>query len=388
MSIADIFFSMGLALSPFVGPKDNPDALFAIGTTGLCEAIGFIHIIGLLCLVFYTVFLTYYFLKRIRYKRTPSDFAKKEEKYFHALFIMFSLAVSVAGLVTGSINPLSHGSICQIVSYPPNCERSSDIICERGLNAKRIMRVGSIFLGTSFVALFISLSLCVHHVYMVERQFTRPARGIGRIRRNTSNLNNQANREPGEENRDENNQEQRIGENKLVLTKQAFGQSLLYILAFLLVYSAPIIKLIQEQFFGNEEEPEWRFWLGALFTPLGGVFNIIIYTRPKVMKVMETLSSTSYLRCFIVVVVSGGEVPSFADLISSSPMNSHSNHVHESGQVEGFNEDDALSMSSGVSSMDISKASSLMVKFGWGSQICNSSISKPEDTEESLKVDS
>ncbi|GFH46822.1 hypothetical protein CTEN210_03296 [Chaetoceros tenuissimus] len=282
MSIADIFFSLGLGLSPFVGPKDNPDALFAIGTTGLCEAVGFIHIIGLLCLVFYTVFLTYYFLKRIRYKRSPSDFAKKEEKYFHVLFIMFSLAVSVAGLVTGSINPLSHGSICQIVSYPPNCERSSDIICER----------------------------------------------------------------------------------------------------------APIIKLIQEQFFGYGEEPEWRFWLGALFTPLGGVFNILVYTRPKVMKVMETLSSTSYLRCFIVVVVSGGDVPSFADLISSSPMNSHSSHVHESGQVEDFHEDDALSMSSGVSSMDISKASSLMARFGWSSQICSSSISKPKDAEESFKVDS
>lgn len=295
----------------------------------------------------------------------------------------------MTGLVTGSINPLSHGSICQIVSYPPNCERFSDAICERGLNANKIMRVGSIFLGSSFVALIISLSLCVHHVYMVERHFTRPAREIGASRRNSSNHSNQANRAPGEENGDENNEEQRIEGNKLVLTKQAFGQSSLYVLAFFLVYLAPFIKLIQEQFFGYEEEPEWRFWLGALFTPLGGIFNILIYTRPKVMKVMETLSNSSYLKCFIVVVVSGGEVPSFADFVSSRPMNSHSNHAHESSQVEDFVSDDALSMSSGVSSIDISKASSLMVRFGWGSQICNSSISsKPEDGVESFKVDS
>lgn len=118
---------------------------------------------------------------------------------------MFSLAISMTGLVTGSINPLSHGSICQIVSYPPNCERFSDAICERGLNANKIMRVGSIFLGSSFVALIISLSSCVHHVYMVERHFTRPAREIGASRRNSSNRSNQANRAPGEENRDENN---------------------------------------------------------------------------------------------------------------------------------------------------------------------------------------
>lgn len=149
---------------------------------------------------------------------------------------------------------------------------------------------------------------------------------------------------------------------------------------------APIIKLIQEQFFGYEEEPEWRFWLGALFTPLGGIFNILIYTRPKVMKAM---GSSIYLKCFIVVVVSGGEVTSFADFIFSRPMNSHSNHVHESSQVEDSVDDDALSLSMGVSSIDISKASSLMVRFGWGSQICNSSISsKPEDKVESFKVDS
>ena len=107
------------------------------------------------------------------------------------------------------------------------------------------------------------------------------------------------------------------------------------------------------------------------------------------MKVMETLSNSSYLKCFIVVVVSGGEVPSFADLISSRPMNSYSNHAHESSQVEDFVDDDALSMSSGVSSIDISKASSLMVRFGWGSQICDSSISpKPEDKMKSFEVES
>ena len=83
ISISDILFSLGMLLSPFMSPKDNPDALFAIGTTESCEAIGFLFLLGLQCLLFYIVFLTYYFMKRIKYKVTPQIFANKEEKYMH-----------------------------------------------------------------------------------------------------------------------------------------------------------------------------------------------------------------------------------------------------------------------------------------------------------------
>ena len=93
MSISDILFSSAHLLFPFMSPKENPDALFAIGSFKSCEAIGFVHMVGVSGLVLYTVFLTYYFLKRIKYKITPRDFAQKEEKYFHAYSSPFPLAL-------------------------------------------------------------------------------------------------------------------------------------------------------------------------------------------------------------------------------------------------------------------------------------------------------
>ena len=87
MSIADILFSLGILLSPFMSLKHNPDALFAIGTTGSCEAIGFIFTLGFFCMCFYTVFLTYYFMRRIKYKVTPQTFAKMKRSTFIKAFV-------------------------------------------------------------------------------------------------------------------------------------------------------------------------------------------------------------------------------------------------------------------------------------------------------------
>lgn len=113
MSIADILFSFTALISPFASPRENPDALFAIGSFKSCEVVGFFQVVGNSCLVYYTVFLTYYFLKRIKYKMTPRDFAQKEEKYFHIIFIVLAYSLAIACLVTErSINPQIHGSIC------------------------------------------------------------------------------------------------------------------------------------------------------------------------------------------------------------------------------------------------------------------------------------
>ena len=101
----------------------------------------------------------------------------------------------------------------------------------------------------------------------------------------------------------------------MVLTKQALHQSLLYIAAYFLVYLAPMIA-VSSRIIGNEDEglDELRFWFSALFTPLGGVFNILIYTRPKVLKMREKYPNTPTLNIFCVIVITGGDIPSMADV--------------------------------------------------------------------------
>ncbi|GFH44611.1 hypothetical protein CTEN210_01085 [Chaetoceros tenuissimus] len=372
MSISDILFSLGQLLSPFMGPKDNSDALFAIGTTGSCEAIGFIFIIGFCCLVWYTVFLTYYFTRRIKYKVTPQNFAKKEEKYFHAIFIVLAMTLGMTSVATKSINPQGKGNICGIGSYPNGCEdQFPDITCERG-NGKVIgillTMFGSVLFASFFIIILI-LAMFTHHVYREERTLTIPAREIGRtVDQREQHSDEDAEdaaeveQQAEEENVDEVEESEAVRanrkeKNRLVLTKQAFHQSLLYILAFFLVYLPPLTGLFLRRFANEKGTLMWRFWLSALFTPLTGVFNILIYTRPKVLKLKETLPNAAMYELLIVIVFSGGEIPSMADILQATTTRRHHHgeevqgeEVHE-GQFEDDRGDDlSEEASSAVSS--------------------------------------
>ena len=67
-------------------------------------------------------------------------------------------------------------------------------------------------------------------------------------------------------------------------------------------------------------DSEWRFWLDAIIIPLGGVFNILIYTRPKVLKLKEKFPMLMKYELFIIVVMKGGEMPSMADVRAALDM--------------------------------------------------------------------
>lgn len=159
-----------------------------------------------------------------------------------------------------------------------------------------------------------------------------PARAIGDIERSNHRVHeekNNNNREQGNEERNneeesnnnegQENEEVQVAErwarNRFILTKQAFQQSVLYVMAFLLVYIAPVLGILMRRFRkDHDEDPEWRFWLSALLTPLGGVFNILVYCRPKVLRLKESYPHVTKLKLLIVIVLTGGEIPTLADV--------------------------------------------------------------------------
>ncbi|GFH44562.1 hypothetical protein CTEN210_01036 [Chaetoceros tenuissimus] len=361
MSISDILFSLGFLLSPFLGPKDNPDALFAIGTTGSCEAIGFLFLLGFQCLLFYIVFLTYYFMRRIKYKVTAKDFEKKEEKYLHRVIVLISLVMATTAFFAGSINPQGYGSLCGTSPYPEYCEGQTweGEPCKRGDDqiTKYLNIYGGVLAGSSLLSISLILALTSSHVYKQERALTIPARAIGDVNR----------RNPGEA-APENVQGEidRNIQNRHALTKQALTQSFLYILAFIVVYFPPGIGILRIRFGNATDLPEWLFWLISLTTPFGGVFNILIYTRPKVLRLKEDYPNASFLRVFVVIVLTGGEIPSLADLRRDGPpqdeqRNNRNNlQVSDLSEEEQFNEDEMQVNESqyGLSyEMDVSAAS-------------------------------
>jgi len=95
-----------------------------------------------------------------------------------------------------------------------------------------------------------------------------------------------------------------------VIAMQSLVQSGMYIVSFFLVYSAVISIMVMSV--AGISPPNWVIWDVSIFWPLGGFFNILIYTRPKVAAMRKTYPEYAHMSWFIlflVVVFSGGEVP-------------------------------------------------------------------------------
>ena len=117
LSIADILQSSGILMGQVLSPADTPDSIFSKGTVASCEAIGYVFIVGSAAIIWYTLFLTYYFLRRVKYKKKPQDFAQQEE-YYIAIFIwIYPLLIAAFALKQGAINATQYGSTCVSVVF-------------------------------------------------------------------------------------------------------------------------------------------------------------------------------------------------------------------------------------------------------------------------------
>lgn len=356
LSLADVLQSLGVLVAPFAAP-DAPINIFGMGNEQSCEAIGFFTILGSLAVPWYTLHLTYYFLKRVKYKVTPKDFAKKEEKWLHILIWTYSSAVAIYALAKGQINPTRGGSMCYITASPVGC---IDKECTRGAGANKTTAFTVIAsVVTIFIALFLVLGAFSLHVYFSEKQL-QPAKGqLTPLRRKNKDAledeeqvieqgeepkegneieeaieRDEESAKEGQDPKDEEPDEEEVAEQaentvegkrndaieryakqamELVLTKSAIVQSSLYIFAFFFVYCGPVVGLAT-----GYRHSEIIFWWVSIFYPLGGLFNMIIYTRPKVQAVRKVVADLPRLLAFIIILVSGGETPNIMDLMASS----------------------------------------------------------------------
>ena len=104
--------SIGFLFGQVLSPADTPDAIFSKGTVASCEAIGYVFIVGSMAILWYTLFLTYYFLKRVKYQKTPKEFARQEEYYITLFIWMYSIVFASVALQAEEINAKSYGSTC------------------------------------------------------------------------------------------------------------------------------------------------------------------------------------------------------------------------------------------------------------------------------------
>lgn len=114
LSVTDTVQSLGLILSPFAAPSDTPGAFWAVGTQKTCDYVGWFIVLCGLGVPFYVLFLTFYFLMRVKYKIQPKQFAQRMEWKIHLFIWFWGLVSACYAVAKGQINATRYGSLCII----------------------------------------------------------------------------------------------------------------------------------------------------------------------------------------------------------------------------------------------------------------------------------
>ena len=344
LSLSDILQSVALLISPFAVPSDTSDLLspFSWGTIQTCEAAGFFLMIGGTVIPFYTVFLSYYFLKRVKDKVSVLDFARKYEFKIHALIWILPIIGGIVGLVRKDFNPLKYGSMCSMMDRPVGCSIDPDTPCIRGQDApKDVIFIFVIPMVSAFLMLILNLLRLTVYVHSEERLMrlvaTRQAaeddeyRGTSFWDKFKASASICCRGTRNHQSSTDTNQHQSLAMQSLV-------QSALYIVAYLVSYSCIMYGFIQEAL--GEPRSSWVLWaLMSIFWPLGGLFNILIYTRPKVAVTRTEHPEHAHSSWFVIVlfvIFSGGEVPTEINFAEESSSGEEEGEGHSISGCDGI----------------------------------------------------
>jgi hypothetical protein len=241
ISIVDSIISLNFMFS-FLA---IPEGLFwgAIGNTTSCEASGFFFTLLSSQSYFNAGLALYYYLIIVRSSR-QEYLNKRVEPFIHATSLLLPLCFAIWILTTDSYNPLYYnGGWCSVYEYPAGCSRvGSNVKCTRGSMAKLI---GTIYLFCFTLSPFMAYMLAMTSIlcYVRGRRISlRPSSTFDQF-------------------------------------KETIIQAILYIASFIVPYTFTILAL-----FVTSEDPLSRFIFASflkLILPLSGLFNVIIYIRPR-----------------------------------------------------------------------------------------------------------
>lgn len=336
LSCADILSSLGFMTGPMLVPRTEKGVRWTIGgpsgTIATCEMNGFILTLGGTAAPMYMCGLCIYYLCKVNYNMSDRSFARKIEKPIHAFIVGWSFIGALVALITDNINSVPGGDTCFISSSPVKCEIDPLVECDRGEHsatyAMIISYVPNIF---SFLGISVCMARIACKVHYMGRVST-----IYRQRHvppQTPSSNNSAespvtgqgcngcflkvfvcavcrfvNPPLVSENEVRNEIVTRSEAIARARIRDTYQQAILYVLSFFLVYLWPYVFGIH-QLIGAPKLPFAFSILFYIFYPLGGLFNILVYTRLKVAIVKRRKPEFIWIKCFWEVIKAGGDAP-------------------------------------------------------------------------------
>jgi hypothetical protein len=260
LSLCDIVASITYAIQAFLLPADTSQRIWARGTDATCSFTGFLTQLAFSA-IWYNGMLSYYYLLTVRFGVKTATMASRFEPWIHLLCVGYNLGTAIVGYAMGFYSEMELGQGCWIAEYPEGCEVTGD--CTGAT-------IGWIFGGLPTVYMFLSIIINNLLIYCFVRRTTR--------RTSRKSL------------RGRNHQQNRI---QAVAT-----QALLYVGTFLLAYSWAFAVKVAESL-GFQAQDEARIFpvlvLQAIFLPMHGFFNLIVYSRPNYLRCRQIFPRESRL---------------------------------------------------------------------------------------------
>ena len=330
MSIADVLNSLHFFASSWAAPAGSPDALWAVGTQLTCSLQAFLGNFGIILPIYNVALSTFYYLTVVHSWR-ERDFVKLEW-VFHLVPILFCLATGMAALFQKLY--AYAGSWCWIAPYPPDCLESfyyGYTTCERGDNWS-IYRWAYWYvpLWICLVTITILQVLMYRSVQGTERQAgrwdarARLQRGEYELHESRPNRLHNDDRQKETDGADSHGDKsrsnhlrssrslmlhksavlrdsvrrtfraERNSRGQLTTSSQVYGQCLAYVLAAYGTFLFPTINRVTTQVTGD-----WFFGLAllhALTEPTQGLWNYLVFNRPRYLKYRRSFPEHGRLR--------------------------------------------------------------------------------------------
>lgn len=341
ISFFDCLQSFALLFKIFKTTPEQPNSWISLGNQTSCNILGWLHFCGLNGALLYNVALNIYYLCLVRYNLTSRYYQSRVEPFLHAIPIIWSALAPSIIVGTGHMNPAFAGE-CLIAPYPVNCRKKPGVECIRGENtdlyrfAFRVIPTFAALVGCLFTLGLLWWTVNAQEKKMnryrmsmvssrlrssigtrsaaseediltgwkkvvadsrnifktLKRRFLKTDEGTGGAIQNISITEGTRRRQRSQYRRG------RSG-------RAFLAQARWYVVAFVATHMCPIAVVIME--LGGDKPKLWVLIIGKFLVPLQGLFNILVYTRPHVMRLREKKTQLSYWAALMEVISSGGD---------------------------------------------------------------------------------
>ena len=296
MSLMDVIYSIAFIGSTLPSPRGIEPLWKAIGNVHTCTLQGLMFYVGSTGATMYNCMLAIFYLLTITKNVHVDTMTKKIEPYFHAIPGVYLLLSSIVLLATQSFN--TAGSICMIAPYPKNCNKDPDLECERGSYSAKFLWYFNLY---PVMISFFTVIYCMVRVYWCVREQEKRMQQYDTVyqirRRNSSSGGGGGGNSPASAGAPTPRISVRPeSRNKRAAMTQCFFYVMAFFLAWVFGGVYRIVLTLDKLYF-----PLWV--LSQFMCPLQGVFNFLVFMRPKVQSIRRSDQNLSWSRACIAAVL-------------------------------------------------------------------------------------